>query len=700
MLTGKEHSKKLPQLKEYVEDWYNYWDKNNRRFHRMKKMVFDTSLTPEVKRKLKALKKPQVEFNILEAMVSRLRGEFAKQEPSLYARAVDGLPTEQMTEEYLLQLEVIEAHLREIFFNAANDSLEYDIYSDLLAGGFSVASIYTDYVNSMSFDQNINVERVFDPTLCIFDPMARTSHKGDGRYAGEICPRTREEFIEEFGEEAIKDSKFQRGGEGSNLGEFNWSYRNGKKDIILVCYLYEKKKRKKKIVKLSTGRVVSLDDYKKALKIWEEESIMAQPPVILPGHERMADEEYIVRYTFCENGILEKKETNHTLLPLVFIDGNSVLIKDNDSAPTEQMTRPYVYHAKDIQQVKNFAGQTMAAEIEDMVMHKWKAPVEGIPEKYIEAYKNPQEATVLLYNAFVDGNPDQPIPPPEVVQRTPTPQIVTDTFFGADKTVQLVLGSYDAQLGEVGNSNGTSGKAIMQGAMHSDAASLPYLVGYIKGIERIGNIILSLIPKYYVTPRTLPVMKPNGKRDYVKVNNEGGSIFLNYDPNSMQIKVEAGVNSSVAKQMALEQIIRMSAASEVFANFMNQNGLETLLSNMDIRGIENLKAEGVKYMENLRVQAEAEAEKPDPMEEAVKGQLEIEGARVQVEAQKAKADEANEAAKRANESRKLDIEFVKVLNMANQAEQKQAIEREKANAEIAQDAVKTVSDLAARDYEE
>ena len=85
-----------------------------------------------------------------------------------------------------------------------------------------------------------------------------------------------------------------------------------------------------------------------------------------------------------------------------------------------QMTRPYVYQAKGVQMLKNFAGQTIGAEIENMVEHKFMAAIESIPEDYRDAYDNPQQAQTLVYNAFYDKNPEQPLPPPREIQRTPT----------------------------------------------------------------------------------------------------------------------------------------------------------------------------------------------------------------------------------------------------------------------------------------
>jgi len=44
--------------------------------------------------------------------------------------------------------------------------------------------------------------------------------------------------------------------------------------------------------------------------------------------------------------------------------------------------------------------------------------------------------------------------------------------------------------------------------------------GFPTGIISVARIIVELIPKYYVTPRTIPVVRPDGTRDYQKINQQ------------------------------------------------------------------------------------------------------------------------------------------------------------------------------------
>jgi hypothetical protein len=685
-MVAKKHTDKLNEIKKNIEQAHEYFIKNVNRFNDFMKFVFQTSLSSDDITKLDVLQKPAIEFNILEAMISRLRGEFAKQEPSIVARAADGVRIEELTPEFLQTLEIIEAHLREIFFDASNDALEYNIYSDLLAGGYSVVYVYTGYINELSFEQNIKVERVFDPTLTGFDPLARESHKGDGNYCFQLIPKSKEDFEEEFGKGSADNMKFER---SSAVGDFNWSYLNQDQEIILVADYYCKKKKKEKIVKLSNGHTIVKKHYEEFLKLWGNQGFIEQAPIII--EERDTVIETIDRYMVCEDKVLSHEETCYKFLPLVFIDGNSVVIRENEDGASMQMTRPFVYHAKGVQKLKNFSGQTIGAEIENMVQHKFMVAVESIPEDYADAYKNVQQASTLVYNAFYKDNPEQPLPPPREVQRTPTPDIVNMTFMGTDQVTQTILGTYDSILGT--NDKQISGVAIQQGAMQSNAAAIPYLQGYIRGLNRIAHIVVDLIPKFYVTPRSLPVKAPDGKRSYQIINhpNNPNSVDFSYNPNSLQIKVEAGVSSAVQKQVALDQIIRMMQSSQLFAEFINTMGLETILDNMDIRGIEGLKAQAVQFMKQLEEQKAQQAQQGNPEETAMREQTEaikeIEMAKIQQQQQKQEGELAIQAAKVANEKTLTDVKFMQIMAQINQNQTKLGIEQEKVDSENARTAI-------------
>jgi len=637
----------LCRIKKHVENAYEYFRENYDRYHKFRRFIFDTSLTDDDLDALRSTGKPQIEFNILEAYISRLRGEFSKQEPSISVRSIDG----QQSNPQLIT--TVEGHMRSILFDANNDSFEYEIYTDLLSGGFSAMKVFTDYESEMSFNQNIKLARVYDPTLTFFDPLARLPHKGDGRYCGELFPMTKADFEQEYPDVDLKSLKFTR-----SLKGFNWSYKNDKEDVLLVCDYYEKTKKTVKIVQLVNGQVMTMKDYNAMLKTWNK---LEQPPAIV-GKPRMSDMYTVCRYRLIENKILEYKETNYKYLPLVFVDGNSIIIKKTQNGGIQQFTRPYVYHAVGMQRLKNFAGQTLANELENMVQSKFMACEESIDEKYVDSWKQPQLASTLIYSAFKpDDNGNIPLPPPQAVPRVPIPPEVTNAFSITDEMMRSVLGSFDSATL---NDQQLSGVAMIESATQSNSAAMPYIVGFLQGLNQAAQIIVDLIPKYQVTKRNIPVIAKDGKRTYQPVNQQNGVPIAN-SGSSLEVRVEAGVNFAIQKSRALQQIIALMQASPAFASFMNQEGLPILLDNIEIRGVDQLKNSAEQWsidMKKMQAQQQQMAQQMNPMaikqqELQVKQQqnqaqnalelarLQNDNLEIQLDAQSAHQDSINEAAK-------------------------------------------------------
>ena len=673
------------KVKNNIEKGFLYFKNNNKLYNEFIRFVFKSSISPTDRSVNNELDKPNMEFNILEAFISRLCGEFSKMDPGFTVRAKEGV---KLANPDLIEL--VNAHLKAAFSGGDKNSLSYHLYRDILSGGFSVAKIFTDYADEMAFDQAIYIEHVFDPTLTVFDPLARKSHKGDGRFAAELFPKSVDEAEDMYGADIVKDMKFTR---DTNIAGFNWSYRNQQEDIILFAEYFCKKIRKTKIFKLANGHSVTEKQYEAFMDKWEKAGIIEQAPIILK--QRMSDIETIDMYTITGTKIVDHKETNFSMLPLVFFDGNSVIVRDSMDAQAEQVIRPYVYHARDTQRMKNFAGQSLCNEIENLVQHKWTAPIEGIPanKDYQEAYTSPQKANVVLYNQFMDGNPDQPLNPPREIMRAPIPPELTSTFSLADNTVQVILGSYDAALGA--NDNDISGIAIMQGAMHSNAAAMPYTMGFIDGWARCGEIYLNLLPKYYVTQRSIPVVKPNGKRDFYEINKKGGQgIKFDYDVSALEVSIKPGINYEVQKQIAMKTIEHLMAVSESFKEFMNQNGLEVLLDNIDIRGIDKLKAmvdEWMQQQKQAAAQAQEKSAKQPTPEQIQAGLVQVENRKVDVQQEgnmlKAQVEMSKAQSKDAIENKEADIKFLEVMSNIQDADLDRVLEQEKVDAENARTAL-------------
>lgn len=593
MGVAKRYQNDLKKYKKMVEAACEYFKTNNQRFHNFQRFTFQSALTTPDIDSLESLQKPVIEFNITNAPVDRLCGEWSKQQPSLYVSAEDSQKFDPQ------MIEAVEGHIRHIIYNLNKDNTQYTIYRDQLSGGFSVFKCYTDYKNERSFDQDLFVDRAYEPTLTFFDPMARRVTKKDADFYGDIFPMSLDEFNIKYPDEPTEGMDFRRLDDQSVA----WSYTDRKnKRFIIVCDFYIKKRKEICLYKLADGRTVTREEYNTQIENWDS---IAQAPAIVTQRKSMNTT--ICRYRMNECTVLEYEETPYRNNNNIFVDGNSVTIKDSDSGNFKQFTKPYVYHAKGLQQLTNLAGQMIGNDFENMVMHKFMIAKEAIPseDEYRQALINPQVAQTMVYNAFVDNDPEKGVLPPiQPVQRVPLPADVSNVFNNCMSMLQNILGSYDAQLGV--QQSQLSGVAITEGATQSNAAAMPYVVNYMHALNDVGQWCLDMIPKIFTTPRTIPIVDKQGKPGFVQINSPGGPQ-IKYDPCDLNIKVEAGVSFAIAKNRAIQQITALMQVSQEFSAFMNSVGLPILLDNLEFRGVDILKDMAQQWM-----QQQQQNQQPDP----------------------------------------------------------------------------------------
>lgn len=674
-----DESDLFSQCKKNMREASDYFKENYDRYNYFMRYVCYSTLDSAQRANLATLQRPQLEFNTLEQYISKECSEFINQEPSCLVHISDSVSPEDYTPDMVKTCELIESLSREKLGRLKTDGICYDTFFEQMTGGFSVWQINTDWIKG-TFKKDILIEKKHSPTLCFFDPSAKLSHKGDGNFSGNIIYYEKDEFISLFGKKA-----FDKSNKSGSFDNFKWTYKGQKKDYIAVCEYFYKKSKRERLYLLPNGMEMYKTDYDKMLKEWVASFQMAIPPE--PIDDRMEDRETICRYIFSRDAPIEEEVLDFSHLPMIFFDGNSVML--NDSGSYRQVTRPAVYHAKGGQELKNIAGRQVAFEIENTIAHKLKIARESIDIDYTGAITNFQQASTVVYNAFMDGDSDKPVPIPTEIVRPQIPQIIPQTFSEADKFIQASLGSYDAQMNL--NDKDLSGKAIMQSNLKQSGAFSPYVRGFINGMNRFCEIFVDMIPKTYTTPRSMPIIGKDGRRSYVVVNSqkmaEGQeqTYYMNYDPKQFNIKIEAGVNCDTQKQMALEQIISLTKASPQFAQFMNEYGLETILDNIDIRGIEKIKVQATAFMqEQLQAKQMAMQNKPkDPVEANER----IEIGKLQQKSQEAQMDAQISAAELTLKNRELDIETAKVIGNMKNEQQKTMMQVDKVNAEKARTAV-------------
>jgi hypothetical protein len=133
--------------------------------------------------------------------------------------------------------------------------------------------------------------------------------------------------------------------------------------------------------------------------------------------------------------------------------------------------------------------------------------------------------------------------------------------------------------------------------------------------------------------------------------------------------------------------------SDSFKAFMEQNGLEVILDNIDIRGIDKLKAMAEQWMQQEKAQA-AQAQKNQPQDPNIVAAQ----ASMQIESMKDQTIRADNAAKNqiamakitsdaAIKNKDSDINFLKVMSQVQGADLDRTLDQEKVSAEEARSQV-------------
>lgn len=681
-ITSEEN---LEKIKDKIKDSYDYFEENYKSYVENRRFIYDTSLSDDQVKMLETLDKPVIEINIGEAYVSRLVGEFYKQEPSLKIA-----PENENVSLFISQ--TVEDYIRGMFFEANQNGMQIEVYKEALSGGFSAVKVYTDYLGTFDMKQGIFLKKCYDPTLVGFDKMAMMAHKGDGEYCFECYPMSKKRFEEEFdslgAKELTEKIKFSKSS-STQISGFKWSFQNqgGNSkctDTILICDFYEKKRKKIKIVLLSNGATMTEKRYKEIIKNWNS---VIQPPIALKS--RITTDTIICRTRLVESGILEYEETDFRHLPLVFFDGNSALLKSNTMSAARQKTRSILYHERDVQKLKNLAAITLANELENLIQSKIMVPIEGLPEQYRDAYKDIQKASVLLFHAFKRDNPAVAVPSPMPVQRQPIPPEIAQTFQMCDQASQMVLGTFDASLGI--NNNQLSGVAIVEGATQSNAAAMPHVINNMISNNQIAEIIVDLIPKYIVTPQSIPIKNFEGKMGRRRVNDSQENS-LDYQPGDLRVKVTAGVNFEIQKARAYNMFVELMKTFPMFQEFLSQpEVLETVLDNIDIRGIDVLKQAIPKFLQQQQMSKQQAAQmNPIAIQQQ---QLQLKQNELMQKSQNDQVSNQLESKKIGVSQEEADTKRMGMLLKMGHDTDKLTLESEKVQAEKSRTAVEAASQL-------
>ncbi|NDC23715.1 MAG: GTP-binding protein [Proteobacteria bacterium] len=256
--------------------------------------------------------------------------------------------------------------------------------------------------------------------------------------------------------------------------------------------------------------------------------------------------------------------------------------------------------------------------------HQIEFPIVYTNARKRVAVKDPDEKDsgkdlTLLFDTIIET-----IPGPQIQPSAPIPPELGATFNGMDATVQGILGSYQAQQGNLPIN--IAEETLSAGIGQSNNASKPYIMNYKASFAQLVKIIIDLIPKLYVTPKTMPVVDASGNRSYMLINDPNDKeTHMTYEPNVLNLEITLGVSFEMQKKEALKTMTAMQGTNPGLSQILSGKGLPILLGNLDIKDGDKLQILAEEQIEQMEsAQEEAKRNPPPPPPELLIKQKELE----------------------------------------------------------------------------
>lgn len=583
----------IEQAKKDVKAWFDYYSENIVRAREDIYFTFVSQWQKDVEMDRKRKNKSILEFNRLYTHVTQVLGEHRENTPSFKVRAASK-DVEQNS------VDIREGLLRQISYESRSDIAFQTCLRNQMCGGWGVLGAYVDYEDEDNFDLTVRISQEPDQTVIFFDPMAKEFDKADGRFCGKYTSIRKEDFERRYPNvQVYSDFPYSQ-------NYSHWSGWGDEQHVTIVDY-FVKEFYEETIVKLSDGRVLTKKEAEIAIaeSQIERDSIINQmgnvipfgmnPPDVLHEVDRRKAEHYkIMHYKLVENAILEKTQWPADFLPYIYVDGDSSYIEGY------QRTKSFVEFAKDAQRMMNFVGSETADAIVNSHRSQWIATSKNInTEQLQEIWRRPDVHQTLIYNPDSSGATPQQIQP---FQLSPALFQLQSLY---DSDITNILGRYQSNLGAP--SNEQSGVAIYNRAMQGNSSTFIYLDNLNRGIESLGRLILSIIPKVYDNTRNVVLRSHDGDQSFVTINNvlPGNFIENEIDDEKYYIEVKSGPNYQIQKTKSLELLLKLAQINPQATPLL----MDLIAANIDVENMPQL-VERMKMLVPPKVLAK---EKGEPM---------------------------------------------------------------------------------------
>lgn len=443
--------------------------------------------------------RPCLTINKTRQHILQITNDARKNKPSVKVRPVGNGATYEAAETF----EGIIRHIEYI----SNAQVAYDVASKFqVQGGIGYLRVATDYVGNDTFDQEIYIRAIKDPSTVYLDPDINEVDGSDARFGFIFKDMSLEEF-------RATHPDVKNIASTSTLGNTNADGWHGKDHVRLAEYFRRRPKK---------DRLLTFNDPKTGVKTVVRASKLPENiyKAVLDDPQtkhRLIEDDEVEWFLIAGSQIIERQIWAGKYIPIIRVIGEETVI--DGKLDRKGHTR----NIKDAQRMYNYQS---SASVEYAALQS-KTPYVG-PARAFEGHEtfwqnaNRLNYAYLTYNHTDDEGNIIPAPARQEAPST-SPAYITGMQI-AQQEMMMASGQYEASFGQQGNER--SGKAINERQRQGDTATYHFIDNLAIAIRLLGKMLIDLIPKIYDTPRIMKILGEDGAESNIQLDPKAQAAFL------------------------------------------------------------------------------------------------------------------------------------------------------------------------------
>ena len=528
--------------------------------------------------------RPCLTVNRLPTFIRRVVNDARQNKPGISVHPVDGGADYDTAQ-------VIGGLIRSIE-RGSNAALAYDTAIDNAAScGFGFFRITTDYCNHDSFDQEARIERVANPFSVHWDVSSTQFDASDWGFAFVSDLLTDDEFKRRYPK--ADHATDWREGQGEGMEDWVDS------DRVRVAEYWTREERKRKILRLTDGRVMRADQMDEMVQIGPGLALPMRDALAFQGlavnGEREATYHEVTRRVINAVEVLSEEKWPGSMIPICPVWGEEVIYRG------KRHFRSLIRDARDSQTMFN-AWRSASTELVMLAPRApWLVATGSIPPDEILKW----ETANTRNHAYLEYDPVAG-PMPQRIPFSGVPAGALQEALNAQDDMKAVTGIYDAALGARGNE--TSGRAIMARQRESDTGTFHFIDNMSRAIQYAGRVLIEIIPSIYSERQTIQILGDDEKQRVERVTAAVGAPPSAEDPNGKiynlgagkyDVTVKVGPNYQTQREESAAAMMELMRAYPPAAEALG----DLVVSNMDWPGSDQAaeRIQVLQFAQGMRI---------------------------------------------------------------------------------------------------